>query len=155
MATEERCVIVVVAPAHPAFGDVCVLFDAYRVHYGQACAPAETRRWLRGNADTGQLRITAALDRGRAVGLLTSTVIPASLTLGTAWLIRDLYVAPGHRRTGTARALLDEAIGAARASGARRVSLQTETGNTAALNLYRKVGFEHVDGIEILNLGLA
>ena len=85
--------------------------------------------------------ITAALRSGRACGFIAASVMPASLSLGTAWSIRDLYVAPAHRRTGIARVLLQQAIDDARKAGAHRVSLQTETGNTPALTLYTGAGF--------------
>ena len=81
--------------------------------------------------------------------------MPASLMLGTAWVIRDLYVAPQYRRSGIARALLQHVVGHARAAGAYRVSLQTEAGNTPALRLYTAAGFQAVDGLQLLNLTLA
>jgi GNAT superfamily N-acetyltransferase len=151
----EVPVIVVVEPADELFGEVSGLFDDYRVHYGHASAPERTRRWLHGQVDSGRFRIAAAVGGGRVAGFITNTVIPASLTLGTAWLIRDLYVAPELRRSGTARALVDNVVRDAHASGAIRVSLQTESGNRPALALYLAVGFEPVAGIGLLNLALA
>ncbi|AXO37897.1 hypothetical protein MicB006_5639 [Micromonospora sp. B006] len=74
--------------------------------------------------------------------------------LGTSWSIRDLYVAPLHRRSGTANALLQHVIRDARAAGAHRVSLQTETDNIPALTLYTDIGFQPVTGLELLNLTL-
>ena len=81
-------------------------------------------------------------------------MVPASQTLRTVWLIRDLYVDPVHRRSGVARALLQHVTDAASADGAHRLSLQTETANTAALRLYASAGFESVTGLELLNLKL-
>jgi len=78
-----------------------------------------------------------------------------SLALGTAWSIRDLYVAPPPRRTGIARALLQQAITDAREAGAQRVSWPTEIGNTAALALYTGAGFQPVTGLELLSVDLA
>ena len=72
--------------------------------------------------------------------------------LGTVWSIRDLYVAPRHRRAGVAKALLERVLRDARAAGALRVSLQTETDNAAALKLYTDIGFQRVTGLELLNL---
>jgi ribosomal protein S18 acetylase RimI-like enzyme len=80
--------------------------------------------------------------------------IPASLMLGTAWSIRDLYVAPQQRRCGIARALLQHVVGEASAAGASRVSVQTEADNAAALRLYTAAGFQPVSGLELLNLTL-
>lgn len=87
-------------------------------------------------------------------GFITATIMPASLMLGTAWSVRDLYVAPRHRRSGIANALLRHIIHNARAAGARRVSLQTETDNSPALTLYTDAGFRPITGLEILNLNL-
>ncbi len=98
--------------------------------------------------------ITAALRSGRACGFIAVSVIPTSLALGIAWSIRDLYVAPPHRRTGIARALLQQAIADAGEAGADRV-WQTEAGNTAALTLYTGVGFQPVTGLELLIVDLA
>ncbi|WBB70965.1 GNAT family N-acetyltransferase [Micromonospora sp. WMMD812] len=78
--------------------------------------------------------------------------MPASLMLGTSWSIRELYVAPHHRRGGIANALLQHVIHNARAAGAHRVSLQTETDNIPALTLYTDIGFRPVTGLELLNL---
>ena len=99
--------------------------------------------------------ITAALRAGRACGFIAASVMPASLALGTAWSVRDLYVAPPHRRMGIARVLLRQVIDDARQAGAHRVSLQTETGNTAALTLYTAAGFRPVTGLELLSVDLA
>jgi ribosomal-protein-alanine N-acetyltransferase len=49
-------------------------------------------------------------------------------------------VVPHCRRIGVGRALLKAAIEALRASGARRLLLEVETGNAAALALYRSLG---------------
>jgi ribosomal-protein-alanine N-acetyltransferase len=49
-------------------------------------------------------------------------------------------VAPACRHAGLGRALLQEAISLLRASGAKRLYLEVEDGNEAALKLYRGVG---------------
>jgi GNAT superfamily N-acetyltransferase len=80
--------------------------------------------------------------------------MPASLMLGTAWSIRDLYVVPQRRRGGIARVLLQHVLDDARAAGAYRVPLQTEAGNASALRLYTAAGFQPVSGLELLSLSL-
>ncbi len=100
------------------------------------------------------MKIAAAVHPDQVCGFITSTVMPASLMLGTAWSIRDLYVAPQHRCSGVARTLLQRVIDDARVAGAYRVSLQTETDNTPALTLYAAAGFQAVTGLELLNLTL-
>lgn len=146
--------VVPVTPSHYAFGQVAALFDDYRAHYGRPPSPQLTRDWLQRQLAQHQMTITAAIQAGQACGFITSTVMPASLMLGTAWSIRDLYIAPQHRRRGIARTLLQHVIDAAAAAGAYRVSLQTEAGNTPALTLYTAAGFEPVNGLALLSLTL-
>jgi GNAT superfamily N-acetyltransferase len=140
--------------SHHAFGQVAALFDDYRQHYGRLPSPHVTHAWLDDQLAQHRMTIAAAIDAGQACGFVTATVMPASLMLGNAWSIRDLYVVPQRRRGGVARALVHYVIDGARAAGAYRVSLQTEAGNTAALRLYTAAGFQPVSGMELLNLTL-
>lgn len=146
--------VVQITRSHPAFGQVADLFDDYRADYGRPRSPRVTHDWLHGQMAQHRLAIVAAICAGQACGFITTTVMPASLMLGTAWSIRDLYVAPQRRRSGIARALLQHVVDDARAAGAYRVSLQTEAGNTPALRLYSAVGFQPVSGLELLSLTL-
>jgi GNAT superfamily N-acetyltransferase len=121
--------VVRISPSHSAFGAVAALFDDYRAH-GWPPSPQLTHDWLHAQVTRQAMMITAALRSGRACGFIAVSVMPASLTLGTAWSIRDLYVVPAHHRMGIAGVLLHQVIDDAREAGAHRVSLQTETGNT-------------------------
>jgi len=64
-----------------------------------------------------------------------------------AWWVVDelqllgLATVPAARRRGVARRLLSELVTAARAAGARRVTLEVARGNTAARALYASAGF--------------
>ncbi|MBL7254083.1 GNAT family N-acetyltransferase [Paractinoplanes lichenicola] len=136
------------------FAPVAALFDEYRVHYGFPSAPHDTQAWLTEQVTSGRFAVAAALDSETVRGFVTTAVLPASLTLGTAWLVRDLFVPPRARRRGVARALLAHVVTAARTAGARRVSLQTETDNEPALTLYAAAGFHPVTGLDMLNLPL-
>jgi len=146
--------VVQITRSHDAFVQVAALFDDYRAHYGQLPSPQVTRGWLDDQLAQHRMRIAAAVDAGQACGFITTTVMPASLMLGTAWSIRDLYVVPHRRRRGIARALLGHVVDDARAAGANRVSLQTEVSNTPALRLYAAAGFQPVSDLELLNLTL-
>ena len=143
-----------VTRSHHAFGQVTALFDSYRAHYGQRRSRQLTSGWLRDQLTQHRMTIAAALDDGQACGFITTTVMPASLMLGTAWSIRDLYITPQRRRAGIARNLIQHVVNQARSAGAYRVSLQTEAANTAALRLYAAVGFQRVSDLETLNLTL-
>ncbi|WP_262286040.1 N-acetyltransferase [Micromonospora sp. MA102] len=144
-----------VSPGHDAFEPVVALFDDYRAHYGQPPSAPRTRAWLHDQVAQRRLAVAAAVRGEQVCGFITTAVIPASLLLGAAWSIRDLYVDPHHRRGGVAKALLQHVVDEARAAGALRVSLQTEVDNTPARTLYAEVGFRPVSGLELLNLTLA
>lgn len=161
MTVSETCpvttAVVRITRSHYAFGQVAALFDDYRAHYGQLPSPQVTHGWLDDQLAQRRMTIAAAVDAGQVCGFITITVMPASLMLGTAWSIRDLYVVPQRRRGGVARALLQHVVDDARAAGANRVSLQTEASNTPALRLYTAAGFQLVSfsGMELLNLTLS
>lgn len=65
----------------------------------------------------------------------------SSLTLSTAWILNDLYVAPSGRRTGAGRALLREVLRRAREEGVAGVQLETAYDNHVAQGLYESEGF--------------
>ncbi|MCX5377584.1 GNAT family N-acetyltransferase [Streptomyces sp. NBC_00091] len=65
----------------------------------------------------------------------------SSLTLRTAWILNDLYVAPSGRRTGAGRALLREVLRRAREAGVAGVQLETAYDNHVAQGLYESEGF--------------
>lgn len=142
-------------------GDLAVaaeVFDRYRSHYGQPTDLDRTLAWMSEMVDA--LRLTVFVARPRAgdttepVGVATAVTTPASLALGTFWQLRDLYVVPEARRAGIARELVVAVRDAARSAGAIRVSLITEPDNSAALALYRDLGFTVVEGLATLSLGL-
>jgi len=144
--------VATVTATSSVFDEVSELFDAYRAHYGEPASLADTRRWLAEQVRSGRFRLAAALVDGRPAGFVTSVTIPASLTLRTAWLIRDLFVEPRHRRAGLGRLLLRDVVDAAQADRAFRVSLQTEAGNRQALALYESLGFQRIRGMHQLTL---
>lgn len=58
--------------------------------------------------------------------------------------ILNLAVAPGHRRSGLARALLREGLQVLGMRGAEEVFLEVRSSNAAAIELYRAAGFRPV-----------
>jgi GNAT superfamily N-acetyltransferase len=138
-------------PGHPLFAEAAELLDQYRQHYGANPAPAAVADWIGDLATSDRMRIYAAGPGSRVDGVCTVAVIPATLTMRTVWLLRDLYVDPAARRGGVARALLAHVADAARGEGAHRLSLQTEAGNAGTLELYAKAGFEPVGDVALLH----
>ena len=136
------------------------LFNQYRHHYGEPPdRDGRTLGWLTDMVQSKMLTVyTASVDSpadAPPIGLATTHAIPASLVMGRFWQLRDLYVLPRSRRQGAAAALVSAVREAALAAGARRLSLVTEPDNHAALGLYRRLGFSHVEGLASLSLDLA
>jgi GNAT superfamily N-acetyltransferase len=141
-------------PTAAQLTDVAEVFDQYRQHYSQLVVDGQTLAWLIAQTGHRRLSVFTAHIGTDLVGLATTVVLPASLRLSCSWQLRDLYVVPGARRRGAARTLLGAVRRAATAAGAIRLSVQTEPGNIAALQLYRTSGFVPVEDIRILTLPL-
>jgi ribosomal protein S18 acetylase RimI-like enzyme len=60
-------------------------------------------------------------------------------------LLEDLFVDESARGSGLGRALLDRAVLEARERGCRRMELDVNDNNAAALSLYRSLGFDNRD----------
>jgi GNAT superfamily N-acetyltransferase len=133
-------------PAH--WADAVRLLDEYRQYYGANPAPEAAATWLREMVDAARARVYVA---GEADGICTVAVVPAALTLRTVWLVRDLYVRPAARRRGVARELLEAVTDEARASGAHRLSLQTEADNVRAIDLYATTGFAALPEVTVMD----
>jgi ribosomal protein S18 acetylase RimI-like enzyme len=123
-----------------AVAELAILFDVYRIHYGQSPAPVATRAWVGEMARSGELEFYGAYHGPRMVGFAAIHQVPASLKLGRFWQLRDLFADPAVRRQGIARQLVETIQRAASDAGALRLSLQTEPDNAAALALYRTCG---------------
>jgi GNAT superfamily N-acetyltransferase len=143
--------VVRLTPGHPEFADAVELFDEYRQHYGANPAPEAVEAWIREQLTSDRMRLYGAGRGDRLRAICTVAVIPASLTLRTVWLVRDLFVEPDSRRGGLGRALLAHLADEARSEGAHRLSLQTEADNERALSLYERAGFSPVTDIAVLN----
>ena len=141
-------VTLLTAATQPLFDEAAALLDQYRQHYGANPAPEAALEWMREQVGCERMRIYLARD---AVGLCTVATAPAALTLRTVWLVRDLYVRPDARRRGVARALLAQVAEDAREAGAHRLSLQTETSNVRAVELYARDGFHALTDVTVMD----
>lgn len=141
-------VTLLASAAHPLFDQAVALFDQYRQHYGANPAPDGVADWMRDQVLSERVRIYLA---GEARGICSIAVAPAALSLRTVWLVRDLYVRPDSRRQGVARELLGQVADDAREAGAHRLSLQTETTNVRAVELYAKNGFTALTDVTLMD----
>lgn len=91
-----------------------------------------------------------ALDDNRAIGAAWYRLFPVDAP-GFGFVAADvpelaIGIIDGYRGVGLGRAMLDALFRRARQDGLRAISLSVEIANTRALNLYRRVGFEVVEG---------
>ena len=117
------------------------LFDAYRQFYEQPSDLPRARQWLRERLRFGESMVLVAKRGGIAVGFTQLYPMFSSVRTARTWILNDLFVDAGARRTGVARALLDAAAAFARADGAMGISLETSQDNAAARALYRAAGW--------------
>ncbi len=141
-------VTLLTSAAQPLFDEAAALLDQYRQHYGANPAPEAVLDWMREQVSFERMRIYLA---GEALGVCTVAVAPAALSLRTVWLVRDLYVRPDARRRGVARTLLSQVAEDAREAGAHRLTLQTETANIRAIELYAKDGFDALTDVTVMD----
>ncbi|GIE95126.1 GNAT family N-acetyltransferase [Paractinoplanes rishiriensis] len=140
------------AATEPLFAGAATLFDEYRQHYGANPAPETVADWMLEQVLSSRARIYVAGQGVTAYGICSVAVVPAALTLRTAWLVRDLYVRPESRHQGVARALLTQVAQEARAGGAHRLSLQTDLANARAIELYARNGYSVLTDVAVMEL---
>ncbi|GGZ82809.1 GNAT family N-acetyltransferase [Streptomyces subrutilus] len=119
------------------------LFGGYLDFYGvEVEDPGRPRAFLAERiAADESLVLLAEVPGAGTVGFAQVYRTFASLSLSSAWILSDLYVAPAGRRSGAGRALLREVLARARAAGAAGVQLETAYDNHVAQGLYEAEGF--------------
>jgi len=128
---------------------VAPLFDSYRQFYEQPAELAAAREYIGQRVSRDESVVFLALIGfgPRALGVGFTQLYPSFTSVGMKkiWILNDLFVHPDHRRSGTARALIEKAETFARSDGAVRIKLQTEHNNNSARKLYEKLGWEFED----------
>jgi ribosomal protein S18 acetylase RimI-like enzyme len=130
------------------------LFEAYRQFYHKPPARAAARRYLAQRLQRGESVVFLAQLGGASVGFVQLYPGFSSLSLGRAWVLNDLYVAPEARRHGAARLLMEAARRHGVRTGAVRIELATAKTNRAARALYDALGYEQDDEFDFLSLPL-
>jgi GNAT superfamily N-acetyltransferase len=119
------------------------LFDGYRQFYRQPSDPARARIFLAERfAHHESLILLACDEHGAGVGFTQLFPLFSSVRMARIYLLNDLFVAPGARKHGVGKALLEASAEHARALGAARLWLQTELGNLSAQALYESAGWK-------------
>jgi predicted GNAT family acetyltransferase len=95
--------------------------------------PVGFQQWVRGRLH--RARVIVSEGRVRFVGY-------ADVRRSEGWLVQGVYTFPEVRRCGFASAGMSALVEEAFQSGADHVQLAVVGGNTAALELYERLGFE-------------
>ncbi len=118
------------------------LFDAYRQFYGRTPDLQGARSFLLERFAHQQSVIFVALsDRGDAVGFTQLFPSFSSTAMARTFILNDLFVDPGSRRSRVGWELLEVATSYARAVGAVRLTLSTGISNAEAKALYASHGW--------------
>lgn len=121
--------------------EVALLFDAYRIFYGQLSNLPASFDFLLQRTSNGESVIFMAVLNGEAVGFVQLYPVYSSVHLKKSWLLNDLFVAAQARERGIGEALLQQAKHFGRESGAAYLFLQTAADNYRSQSIYEKNGW--------------
>jgi GNAT superfamily N-acetyltransferase len=121
---------------------VALLSELFGIERDFAADPERQARGLRLLLDCERAAVFVARDAGgTAIGMASvQLVISTAEGAPSAW-IEDVIVSSEHRGEGIGRALLEAALGWARARGATRAQLLVDAGNAPAQRFYEKQGW--------------
>jgi GNAT superfamily N-acetyltransferase len=142
--------------AETDLGLVTQLFDAYRQFYGQLSDYALAEAFLRDRFANRDSRLLLAIDAQSGEGMGFVQLYPSfsSVAARRIWILNDLFVAPGARRKGVGRALMEAARDFAVSTDAKRVVLSTAATNAEARALYESCGYTEDDVFLVYKLEL-
>ena len=127
------------------FSDLPVLvplFDAYRQFYGRTPDLVAAESFLRDRFSHGESVLFLAFADNEPAGFTQLYPSFSSVSLARSFILNDLFVVPGQRRTGVGSALLRAAVDYARSLGAVRVTLNTDIQNATAQATYEAGGWK-------------
>jgi ribosomal protein S18 acetylase RimI-like enzyme len=118
------------------------LFDGYRRFYGRPTESEAAGRFLRRRLERGESVIFVADLAGSPAGF--AQIYPSfdSIELDKVLILHDLFVEPGARRCGVARALMEAVRQYGETVGACGISLATAIDNDRAQALYEQLGYQ-------------
>ena len=121
---------------------VASLFDQYRQFYEQAPDAALALQFITERfARKESVLLVAQDDAGALVGFCQLYPSFCSVEAKPIYVLYDLFVAPGARKSGAGRALMLAAEARARADGKVRMDLTTAKDNLRAQALYESLGW--------------
>lgn len=132
--------IVQASPANVS--EAAPLFDAYRRFYRKPPDLAGAHRFLFARLTKRESVFFLARVDGEAAGFVHLYPVFSSLSMQPQWILSDLFVAPGQRRAGVGRALMERARELAESTQADALLLETASDNQTAQSLYASLGYK-------------
>ncbi len=133
---------------------LAVLFDAYRVWYGQMSDVAAAERFLHARLEAEESVVFGALHGEELVGFTQLYPSFSSVSIAPVWTLNDLFVVEAYRGSGCGRLLMEFAADHARATGAIRIELATAHDNERAQRLYEGLGYVMDEGFRHYSLSV-
>ena len=130
------------------------LFDAYRRFYEQPGDVALASAFLLSRMERGESTILVAEADGELLGFCQLYPTWCSVAAARIFVLYDLFVDDGARRSGVGRQLMLAAQAFGRDAGAVRLDLSTARTNARAQALYESLGWQRDDVYLTYNLDL-
>ena len=130
------------------------LFDAYRRFYEQPGDIALASAFLHERMERRESAILVAQADGQLLGFCQLYPTWCSVAAARIFVLHDLFVDEGARRTGVGRQLMLAAQAFGREAGAVRLDLSTARTNARAQALYESLGWQRDDVYLTYNLSL-
>jgi GNAT superfamily N-acetyltransferase len=128
------------------------LFAGYLRFYGKPVDEAKVADFLGERLRREESVVFLAWLGEQAVGFVQLYPAFASLALARSWILNDLFVAPGARGSGAARALMGAARQLGVDTGSAELFLQTAHDNVPAQRLYESLGWTLDEQLRVYTL---
>lgn len=122
--------------------EVSILFDLYRQFYEKPSDLNASRDFIKERMEKNESVIFVAEKDGRLFGFTQLYPLFSSTMMKKQWVLNDLYVRMGDRKSGAGEGLMRRAMDFGLKNGSRGLSLQTAVTNIDAQRLYEKLGWK-------------
>lgn len=129
-------------------GDAAVIFNSYRIFYGNKSDLKLAFHFLKERLEFQESYIFLSKMDGEIVGFVQHYPFFSSVRAERLLVLNDLFVSPEARCKGVATALIRESINFARAESCSGLLIETTDDNKTAQALYKKIGWKKEVGIK-------
>ena len=135
------------------------LFDGYRTFYKQDSDLENAKHFLGDRIKNKESVIFIGIDKNldfeKGAGFVQLYPLFSSVSMQRIWVLNDLFVSPDYRKQGIAELLINAAVDMARTNGDKGLMLETGIENTAAQNLYEKLGWRRTQDYYMYSISIS